>query len=664
MVTFAERRRADVEAHAEAPSRSRRATALVALLAVLLFAAVAGALAWRQYDDAQESALDNARARAVLAATVFDTYFGGQIDTLTSIAQAPAVVAADEAAMFAYFERIQPPDGKLFTGGLAWANRAGVVRVSTGADAPGAVADVSDRSYHEQVLKTRKPFVSEGLTSRLSREQVVVTAVPTRDAAGKLAGVLIGTMRIRSSAPNQSSLDLGFAGLAIIDRANQSIDAGFLQPDRLRDPGRFAKAPGVLDDATGLDGESGHVLAYARALVPGWTVILDRPRSEVFAAARRTLVLEMALLGGVALLDLALLAWILVRSRAQARAERELAARRRKRYEQEHQVATTLQRSLLVDVPQIDAIDSAARYQAGSTGLEVGGDWFDVLRRPDGIVHATVGDVAGHGVAAAALMGQLRNAFRAYAYEHTSPSAIMTRLLRHIGRDEMATAICITIDPFARELSYASAGHPPPLLRDDDTGEIIHLDRAQSPVLAPVTRTVGLEQQVALPRHATLVAYTDGMVEQRDQVIDDGIGCLVDELRSAAAAVTADALADILIRDVAEVIAAADDVALLVMRFADIPAEIDMVLPPDPAALAETRRRLRLWMLARGIETERCEGVTHRDQRRGARGAGCRRSGRAAARHPPARRSRGRRGARLRVGDLSGRGPRVRRRGC
>ena len=81
------------------------------------------------------------------------------------------------------------------------------------------------------------------------------------------------------------------------------------------------------------------------------------------------------------------------------------------------------------------------------------GDWFDVLRAPDGIMQITVGDVAGHGVAAAALMGQLRNAFRAYAYEHVSPAALMSRLHRHIGPDEMATAVVITIDPYARELA-------------------------------------------------------------------------------------------------------------------------------------------------------------------------------------------------------------------
>jgi serine phosphatase RsbU (regulator of sigma subunit) len=319
--------------------------------------------------------------------------------------------------------------------------------------------------------------------------------------------------------------------------------------------------------------------------------------------------LEIALLGGVALLDLALLLWLVMRARSEARAERERALRRRQRYELEHQVATTLQRSLLVEVPQIAAIESAARYQAGSTGLEVGGDWFDVLRRPDGIVQVTVGDVAGHGVAAAALMGQLRNAFRAYAYEHTSPAAIMSRLLRHVGKDEMATAICITIDPYAREMAYASAGHPPPVLRDDASGEIALLDRAQSPVLAPVSRVIAVEAHLPLPAHATLVAYTDGMVEQRDRVIDEGIGRLSGELRSAGPDMSAGELADRLIRDVAEVIAADDDIALLVMRFHGAPANLDIELAPDLSKLAEAHRRLRLWMLARGASERSCEAT-------------------------------------------------------
>ena len=339
--------------------------------------------------------------------------------------------------------------------------------------------------------------------------------------------------------------------------------------------------------------------------MPQWTVILDRPRSEVFAAARRTLLLEIALLGGVALLDLAILLWIFRRARAEARVASERALQRRRRYEREHEVATTLQRSLLAEVPEIEGVDSAARYQAGSTGLEVGGDWFDVLRRPDGIVQITVGDVAGRGVAAAALMGQLRNAFRAYAYEHASPAAVMTRLQRHIVQDEMATAICIAVDPYTREVAYASAGHPPPLLRDDDSGSITPLVGAQSALLGPVAVKPVLDARLTLPRRATLIAYTDGMVERRDEVIDAGIDRLAAAFRAAGSELPAAELADRLLRDVAEVTAADDDIALLVLRFGDVPAMVAMNLPADPLALADAQRRVQLWLAARGVSEAR-----------------------------------------------------------
>ena len=513
--------------------------------------------------------------------------------------------------MLAYFKRVQPAKGRLFPGGIGWIDREGIARLTTNRPQTGSFGDVSDRSYFREVIRTGKPYVSEGLTSRLTNQQVVTSAVPTRDAAGKLTGVLTGSLLLEPSNPSQASLDLGFEGLAIIDRKGQSILAGFVHPEEFDAIERFGTAKsGVLADTKGIDGDDGHVLAFARAAVPGWTVILDRPRSEVFAAARRTLFLEIALLGGVALLDIAMLLWIFLRARADARAERERALARRQRYEQEHKVATTLQRSLLVGVPQIDAVESAARYQPGSTGLEVGGDWFDVLRRPDGIVHVTVGDVAGHGVSAAALMGQLRNAFRAYAYEHDSPAEVMARLHRHIGSDEMATAVCIAIDPYARELTYSCAGHPPPLLRDDETGAVAQLDRAQSPVLAHVSRSAVPEARLALPRRATLVAYTDGVVERRDQVIDEGIERLAAALSAADAGRSASELADRLVRDVAEVTAADDDIALLVMRLGDVPMVVDIELPAgDADIVAETRRRLRPWLLARGVDESACDEV-------------------------------------------------------
>jgi serine phosphatase RsbU (regulator of sigma subunit) len=200
-----------------------------------------------------------------------------------------------------------------------------------------------------------------------------------------------------------------------------------------------------------------------------------------------------------------------------------------------------------------------------------------VMQRSDGVVHITVGDVAGRGVAAAALMGQLRNAFRAYAYDHTSPAEIMWRLIRHMGDDEMATAICITIDPASRRLTYSSAGHPPPLLRDDDSGAITRLDLAQAPPLGFASPAAVIEAELALPRRATLLAYTDGVIERRDRVIDEGIDRLEEALRSADPGLSADELADKLVREVAEVTAADDDIALLVMRLLPLLASAETV---------------------------------------------------------------------------------------
>ncbi|HET6172755.1 MAG TPA: SpoIIE family protein phosphatase [Gaiellales bacterium] len=553
---------------------SRRWLPLLALAVLVLFAGVGSALAWRQYRDAQRTDLKDARAKAVVAATVFDTAFGGQIAALSSISQAPVVVSIDETGMLEYFKRLTRKNGKLFTGGLAWIDRKGAVRAATNGTRPGQIA-VSDRAYFKSAMRTGQPYVSAGLTGRQSHKQVIVISVPTRDRNGEITGVLAATLLIKQpTAGGQArSIALGYSGLAILDRENQLVLSGFRHPRSLVALRKFGKADsGVLSDVQGLDGKPGHVVAFAHSKTPQWSVILDRPRSEIFGGARRSLGIELALIAGATLIGFAVLAWILTRLRAETRALDAQSLRRRKRYEEEHRVATTLQRSLLSEIPQIEAVDTAARYQAGSTGLEVGGDWYDVIRRPDGIVHVSVGDVAGRGVAAAALMGQLRNAFRAYAYDHDSPAEIMWRLIRHMGDEEMATAVCITIDPDARQLAYSSAGHPPPLLRDDDSGGVMRLDRAQAPPLGFISPDAVIEAQVPLPPRATLLAYTDGVIERRDRVIDEGIERLELVFGSLDPAVPADVLADTLIHEVAEVTAADDDIALLVMRFLDLQA--------------------------------------------------------------------------------------------
>ena len=134
-------------------------------------------------------------------------------------------------------------------------------------------------------------------------------------------------------------------------------------------------------------------------------------------------------------------AWYAEEAALGARPRAQLRARARRRGQPAAQPAR--HRSC----PRSTALELLGRYQAGSAGLEVGGDWYDVVRRSDGIVHITVGDVAGRGITAAVLMGQMRNAFRAYAYDHASPAEVLRRMRRHVAGEEMATAVCLDARP-------------------------------------------------------------------------------------------------------------------------------------------------------------------------------------------------------------------------
>ena len=140
----------------------------------------------------------------------------------------------------------------------------------------------------------------------------------------------------------------------------------------------------------------------------------------------------------------------------------------RRVYEREHRVAETLQRSLLPEkLPDIEGVTLAARYLPAGAGAAVGGDWYDATELPDGRVALVVGDVVGHGLRAAAVMGQLRNASRAYSIIDTSPAEIVARLNRLVTTGEegvMATVLYLALDRDTGEVTYASAGHPPPLL--------------------------------------------------------------------------------------------------------------------------------------------------------------------------------------------------------
>jgi serine phosphatase RsbU (regulator of sigma subunit)/CheY-like chemotaxis protein len=199
------------------------------------------------------------------------------------------------------------------------------------------------------------------------------------------------------------------------------------------------------------------------------------------------------------------------------------------RFRQEHDIAQTLQRSLLPrELPTVPGLELAVRYQPGGAGTQVGGDWYDVIQLDDGRVALTVGDIMGRGARAAAVMGQLRTATRAYALQGLPPTVVMRsidRLLPDVGGDAMATAIFLVLDPVSRRLEVVSAGHPPPLLVEvDGTWRFIECDpHTPLGVLAGPTYSA---TALTVPPGALLLLYTDGLVEERDENLADGLARL------------------------------------------------------------------------------------------------------------------------------------------
>jgi PAS domain S-box-containing protein len=270
-------------------------------------------------------------------------------------------------------------------------------------------------------------------------------------------------------------------------------------------------------------------------------------------------------------------------------------------YEREHTIAETLQRSLLPErLPQVEAMELAARYLPAGHGSAIGGDWYDVLERQDGRVALVVGDVVGHGLRAAATMGQLRNAFRAYGLVEGSPAEVMARINRLVlsgVEDAMATVLYVVLDRETGELAFTAAGHPPPLVVSPDGARF--LEGGRSVPIGATDPAVFRESRELLPPGAALLLYTDGLVERRDVPIERRL----DELAAAAARAGGDldALCDGVLAGVLGDAEPVDDVALLAVRPVPTAADrLEMTLRAEPESLAILRRRLARFLHAAG----------------------------------------------------------------
>jgi len=687
---------------------SRQRIIIGAAIGAALLGAVSIALAWRQYDDAKSRSLTDLEARVVAVSAVIDTSFRGQITALNSIAAAPSVVGERTPRMRSYFRRVNPPHGGLFSGGLGWIDRSGRLRVSS--TGGSARLNLASRAYFQRVIRSGTPYVSAGLVGRRLRQPVVVVAVATRDSRGRISGVLAGSIVLKSVAESKRALDLGYGNLQIVDRMGHLLLAGLAPARNTELVHRMThRTSGVLSNTAGLGGSGGHVVAYATSPVSGWTSVIDRPRSSVFAAALRALLLELVSVGAALLLVVSILIVIARRSRRDSQIEQErarswsdltralaaaatpaaieqalraalsssfpksttfveiaaeasdsehvrdglrpkeaneadrpergahrfpmlgangeslgsiavfttgaeldpvsLAAlesfaaqgaqaiERTRLYVHEHNLATRLQKSLLPDIlPSGPGLVLTGRYSAGGESIEVGGDWYDALRRPDGIVQICVGDVSGRGIDAAIEMGRYRSLFQVYARDHASPAEIVKQMLRHDPGQGMVTLACVSVDPCTTELTYTCAGHPPPLLVDKEAGTLIKLDRASSPPIGVVEASEIVEARLSVPDQAVLAVYTDGLIERRGLAITEGIDLLGRLLLGD------DRAPDSLVARIGQAIGASDDdAALLLVELELRRAAVELEYPADPASLPRVRRRLRGWLAAQQV---------------------------------------------------------------
>jgi PAS domain S-box-containing protein len=296
-----------------------------------------------------------------------------------------------------------------------------------------------------------------------------------------------------------------------------------------------------------------------------------------------------------------------------------------RRYTREFATALTLQRSLLPrSLPRQAAVQVATRYLPAGAGVAVGGDWFDVIRLSGSRVGLVVGDVTGHGIHAAATMGQLRTAVRTLADIDLEPGELLARLDDVVARladeeglppdgeavtDLSATCLYAVYDPVTRRCSLARAGHPPPaVVSPDGTAEFLDL---------PANPPLGLgglpfeDTETELPEGSLLVLYTDGLIESRQRDIDTGLTAMRKVLRDVrvrpggpqdetpSLEAVCDSLVDALLPERAE-----DDAALLVARTRALPADriASWDLPAEPAVVAGARARAADQLAAWGLE--------------------------------------------------------------
>ena len=263
----------------------------------------------------------------------------------------------------------------------------------------------------------------------------------------------------------------------------------------------------------------------------------------------------------------------------------------------EHSVSVALQRSLLPKgMGEFTGMRVAVRYVPARE--EVGGDWYDVIELPRGRVGLVIGDVVGHGIAAAALMGRLRTSLHAYAIEGHGPGRtleLVDRFVQSLNEPAMATAAYAVFDTYNSTVQYATAGHLPPVVVSGAEARVVEVTPAPPLGAFPYGRIP--EHEIGLAGGDILFLYTDGLVERRGVPLSDGIDALAQSVRGAVSAEEACVAA---VADLVPLEGLRDDVAIVALQSSLVPSELHLRLPAERKTLAEVRRILRRWLVERG----------------------------------------------------------------
>jgi PAS domain S-box-containing protein len=520
------------------------------------------------------------------------------------------------------------------------------LRALTGADA-GGIGTAFAEQFHpddrhalvglcQLVLLTGEPDGAELRLAAADGSEVPVSVVASavRDARGDARSLLLQVEDLRERRRASAALERAAAERAARDEAEALA-------------GRLARVAAITDglDAMTLDdlvqelcrrlhevlGARG---AAVRVLDPGGAVVADAERGSAENAGRAlrqavvegrgavelddgTLAVPLRAAGelfgavSVAGIDGATPAGQRAGLIAHATERAALIIRRALLLEREQHVASTLQHDLLPQtLPELPGVSLAAHFRAGGHGIEVGGDWYDVIPLAGGRVGLVVGDVAGRGVAAAARMGQLRSVARAYALEGHSPAAFAQRMNvyhRALSPDDLTTIVYAVIEPDRGRLSFVNAGHPPPLLVPA---------RGAPKLLEGVTPPLGVsdlpvhpETVVDFPPGAAVVLYTDGLVERRGENVDTGLKRLLGAAGGSRAGL--EALRDRVVDSCLGPSSGDDDVtALFVRAEPELGPSARFTLSPDGEALGALRRMLRRWLAEAGASPDDVAAVT------------------------------------------------------